>query len=512
MQKTDKVPADPRPRSLSASLISRSPHPAPAQVAAGPWSDPNEKLLSAAEVADLLGYKQKTIYKWLEEGLIPTEAVLKNGRRVRFWRNKLLASWSSRPLSMRPKKQIKVTIHQERGKARAMWRFSQKKYSQSFDTKEEAEKFKTDFQHAWERGQLVPEIFSKEDTRKAYEEHLKKALGAAPATAHYIDQLQVESSRSESANHHADHRRTFAEAFEWFMENYSALQDTPASQMQNRSLYNVHLKEPLGDLPLASITSRQLKEFQTSLTQKPKSSGGKASDEPISAKTVRNIFAVVRSVFREAYVANFVYRNPTVGIKDPRYRKKQSRIWTEEERDRFFECCIKLDPDLHDIIGLYAYTGMRLGELAALTPEQVFEDRIHVCQKKCFKTNEIQDFLKCKLEPRDAPMNWKIREFIRGREKGPKDVPMFSYDFRHLSSRHFRKMQLKAGVPVITVHGLRHTFGTMMCDKNPHYHVVGSMMGHASIKTTMGYVRVLGKQWKEAADALLPNDQPVSGD
>jgi integrase len=52
--------------------------------------------------------------------------------------------------------------------------------------------------------------------------------------------------------------------------------------------------------------------------------------------------------------------------------------------------------------------------------------------------------------------------------------------------RHWRRI----GLPGLHLHRFRHWFGTTLCDQGIGLEVVSQLMGHASVATTMGYVKV----------------------
>lgn len=115
------------------------------------------------------------------------------------------------------------------------------------------------------------------------------------------------------------------------------------------------------------------------------------------------------------------------------------------------------DTRLGDAIHLFFLTGMRLGELVDLKPENVLADKIILTGKTGRRTIPITD---------------PIREIIaRGR--------VFNYNYNALSGA-LRKHSISATK-------IRHTFATTLVKKGISIYIVSKLMGHKSVKTTETY-------------------------
>jgi integrase len=76
-------------------------------------------------------------------------------------------------------------------------------------------------------------------------------------------------------------------------------------------------------------------------------------------------------------------------------------------------------------------------------------------------------------------------------------------DRRDLTSRRFKPLLKRAGLPQIRFHDLRHTCATLLLTKNVNPKVVSEMLGHSSIAITLDtYSHVLPNMQDSAARAL----------
>ena len=67
----------------------------------------------------------------------------------------------------------------------------------------------------------------------------------------------------------------------------------------------------------------------------------------------------------------------------------------------------------------------------------------------------------------------------------------------------FERARQKARVnPLVTLHGLRHSFATHLVEKGIPLHVVQDLLGHSSIKTTEIYLHISNKFRKELKSPL----------
>ncbi len=74
---------------------------------------------------------------------------------------------------------------------------------------------------------------------------------------------------------------------------------------------------------------------------------------------------------------------------------------------------------------------------------------------------------------------------------------------RYLTSRRFKALLKRAGLPEVRFHDLRHTCATLLLSKNVNPKIVSEMLGHASIAITLDtYSHVLPNMRDQAAAAM----------
>lgn len=167
------------------------------------------------------------------------------------------------------------------------------------------------------------------------------------------------------------------------------------------------------------------------------------------------------------------------------------------------------------LILLIAKTGLRFAEALGLTPEDI--DLSHQCVvvNKTWNYKEGGGFAptKNKSSNRKVSIDWTlVTQFAAIARLLPPDRPIFiRYDgdvprtvynstVNNILARHC----VNAGVPVIAVHGLRHTHASMMLYAGASVASVSKRLGHSSITTTQKvYLHVIQEMENQDIDLMM---------
>lgn len=148
---------------------------------------------------------------------------------------------------------------------------------------------------------------------------------------------------------------------------------------------------------------------------------------------------------------------------------------------------------------LGGYAGLRCAEMAALLRTDVTRERIHVRRGKGGRARYIPTH----------PAVWDFvaecnASAVLVDEQGEAFTP------ERLTGSQGRHWQ-RIGMPEVHLHRFRHWFGTTLADNGVGLEVIRELMGHRSVATTQGYVRV-SQARRETAISQLPNrtSEPVT--
>jgi integrase len=262
---------------------------------------------------------------------------------------------------------------------------------------------------------------------------------------------------------------------------------------------------------------------------------------------------VVRRALRRAVKERLLVNNPAAGMDNaPRRRRQQlsddaqTNCWTADEARRFLEVAKKQDKQTAAFFGLALDTGARKNELAGLKWGDVdWQAGTLTIERQVLpvKVTKGQDGKRTRQHTfgptktgaaRTLALNPETLKLLRTHHQKQSEIKMahrttyidlglvFAREpaaqgghpdfYRNLgepiTTNNLGKLFLDpvieiAKVKRITVHGLRHTAGTLMLLAGIPVHVVAARLGHADTHTTLGvYAHVLKDSHKEAAVTL----------
>lgn len=119
------------------------------------------------------------------------------------------------------------------------------------------------------------------------------------------------------------------------------------------------------DIQLKRLTTDDLQDFIVFLEK----SGHLDTGEPLSAKTLRNIFNMIHKALNHAVGRQLIYHNPASYVVLPKVTQPDIRTLTEKEIKQFIAA---MDNDSFQIaLILMLFCGLRLGECCALAHDDV---------------------------------------------------------------------------------------------------------------------------------------------
>ena len=169
-----------------------------------------------------------------------------------------------------------------------------------------------------------------------------------------------------------------------------------------------------------------------------------------------------------------------------RSRADEMNFWTREQYEIFSsniqKSAVKLAFDV------LFYTGIRSGELLALTPADILPDKRLSINKNFAKVKGQELF----LEPKTPKSNIALPDFLYDDIKeyvaklyGVQPNDRIFYFAKHALDKEIKRIAEKAGLPQIRVHDLRHSHASMLIDMDFDILEISERLGHESVKTTL---------------------------
>lgn len=169
-------------------------------------------------------------------------------------------------------------------------------------------------------------------------------------------------------------------------------------------------------------------------------------------------------------------------------RADEMHIWTQDQYEQFSGTIQKSSLKL--AFDILFYTGIRSGELLALTPADILPSKRIDINKNYAKINGEELFLEPKTPK--ARRCISIPDFIYdgimeyvSKLYGIENGDRIFYFSKSALERDIKRIAAKAGLPAIRVHDLRHSHASMLIEMGFSPLEIADRLGHESVKTTL---------------------------
>src|SRR3989441_9798402 len=233
----------------------------------------------------------------------------------------------------------------------------------------------------------------------------------------------------------------------------------------------------------------------------------------LAPSSVSRAVSAARGFFRFLMLDGHIKRHPAEDLHTPQRRSYLPRFLTEEEMERLL-----LTPDIGTHSGvrdramlevMYA-AGLRVSELCALKTGDIDIDAALItCHGKGSKQRRIPIG--------KSAVHW-LQRYLGVRKRlgnearpdlffGPRARPLTRQTAWSIIKTH----AACAGVPDISPHTLRHSFGTHLMQHGADSRSVQAMLGHADISTTEIYTHITNLHMRKAYDRFHPRARAGKG-
>ena len=279
-----------------------------------------------------------------------------------------------------------------------------------------------------------------------------------------------------------------------------------------RELITLHIIPVLGKTKLQKLMPQQL---QSLYNQK--------LEEGYAPQTVKHIHRVLHKALNDALKWQLVIRNVSNAVSPPRVPKKEMRVLSGEQAQQFLE--VSQGDPFETLYVLALTTGMRQGELLGLKWEDI-DLAIGILQVKRTVTRLVGKGFTVS-EPKTTQSRRRIhltklaiealkQHRIRQREARLAAGPEWQdqgwvfcntigspVEVGNMIRRSFRPILVKAELPIIRFHDLRHSAASLLLLLGVHAKVVQELLGHSQISVTLDtYSHVLPSMQEEAMNRL----------
>lgn len=217
----------------------------------------------------------------------------------------------------------------------------------------------------------------------------------------------------------------------------------------------------------------------------------------------------ITALFNHAQKIYNLQNNPCKKVKKMgKPDADKMEFWTLEEYEQFLSA-IEPGTDTYLMAELLFWTGMREGEMLALTPKDIDLVSGLITVSKTYYRSDGKDIIST---PKTDTSNRtimipeflveEIREYMEGHYGLPQDERLFPIVARTLQKRMTGVME-KAGVKKIRIHDFRHSHVAYLINQGVQPLIIKERLGYKDIKITLNtYGHLYPSQQKQVAELL----------
>ncbi len=277
-----------------------------------------------------------------------------------------------------------------------------------------------------------------------------------------------------------------------WLENYVK----PSAKIRTYERYAqicaLHIIPSLGNYKLAEISVIDLQKFITALL----TNGNHKTGKSLSANFVNTVISVLQNSLKTAHLIGLTPEYVANKIKRPKTVEKQVDCFTVGEQKKIEQYVLHSPKDKLFGVVLCLYTGLRIGELLALTWKDIdFGKGLLFVSKTCHDGNDgcnhirIIDSPKTVHSRRVIPLPKQILPLLKNLKKRSKcdyiiadgDKPVFVRSYQ----RTFELLLKKLGIAHKGFHSLRHTFATRAIECGMDVKTLSELLGHKNATVTL---------------------------
>ena len=276
------------------------------------------------------------------------------------------------------------------------------------------------------------------------------------------------------------------ELLELWIERY--MKHTIKIRTYNRykSICELHLIKDLGEYELDELKPNVLQDFLL-----------KKIDDHYSTNTIKGIVSVLKQALRLAITLEFVDKEYCSNLKMPSSEEKEISVFTKKEQQVIESFCLNHKKRNYIGIVICLYTGIRLGELLALTWDDIdFNSNLLTINKTSYsakvdgKTQIIVDKPKTKKSNRVIPLPNQLVKLLKIIKKESNSKYVITTRNSGIVGnrsyqRTFKFILKKVNVPYRNFHSLRHTFATNAIELGMDVKTLAEILGHTNAMITL---------------------------